>query len=163
MKLKLIKAADFNKLTNAQKRVAIARDVLARINAKLIKPKDGIFFSNKYDIEDGKTTVKTFVNKTQCSVCAKGALFCSWVGNFNNFDKEDLWHVNEELGEKFPEELLNIFGRVMLDSIEYNFEGCHYDWICKEAVALGSKYGYCHNLEAIMENIIDNNGEFVID
>jgi len=166
MKLQLINKTEFNKLSAAQKRVAIAKDVLLRIKKKNIKQYQGDFFLNKEDIFeelDEKDSIQDAINSSQCEVCAKGALVCSWVGNFNKVKKEDIesFEVNLVFEDAAPKGLVKLFGRDMLDSIEYNFEGEDYAWTSHNALRKGYNKKYNNNLRAIMQNIIENEGKFI--
>ncbi len=167
--------AEFDSLSIKEKRIAICKDVIARIDGENIVPCHGVFWPNKvpnaYDMSFAEEkeykeeiTVKDRINGEPCKVCAKGALFCSWVGNFNEVSWSAANQSNMEeiakLNTAAPE-LVTIFGRVMLDNIEAAFEKQAYRWhydrleTLKYAVAFD---GY--TLRDIMQYIIDNNGTF---
>jgi len=164
--MKLIDKKTFKSLTAAQKRVEIAKDVLLRIKKKMVSPTVGQFFTNLDDVIGGldwKDSVQEAINNSQCEVCAKGALVCSWVGNFNRVKKKDVvgFDIDLRYEDSFPKSLVKLFGRDMLDCIENNFEGMDYGWASKEASKRGIHPKYCGNLAAIMKNIIKNNGTFI--
>ena len=182
MKL-LLNKEKFDTLSINEKRVAICKDVLERIELKLIKPHQGEFIINRYDLEDIDHTPQQAFNTKTCEPCAKGALFCSWVGNFNKvgWDWDEFYTSTYDLRESYygyPQELKDIFGRMMLDNIEAAFEQAlfcwHYDHRHDEStVHEGEKYALWfqdeeeettpeYRLTKIMENIISNNGEFIV-
>lgn len=176
MKLKLLNKEEFDKLTNPEKRVAIAKDVIARIDANLIKPFSGSLFANRDSVFKMDSTPQENFNNKKCEVCAKGALMCSWIGNFNEYDHWQVAAMDYGLDTKdntYPVELLDIFGREMLDDIEAAFEGfvyCwHYDYEKYKKILFVRDYDlecdktYQHNMKGIMQNIIDNNGEFIFE
>ena len=90
---------------------------------------------------------------------------CSWVGNFDNCDFDSILGFGERLGRygSYPKELLDIFGRKMLDNIEAAFETFSYSWHFdrqeSHKYTLGFERG---DLKSIMEYIIANDGEFPI-
>ncbi len=178
--LQLLKKEDFEKLGQMEKRVAIARDVIARISAGKIKAEQGYLFNNKsvLEREEGQKSLQTIFNENTCEVCAKGGLICSWVGNFNKYNNLDMFDQNI-LSNHYPVELIEIFGRKLLDAIEACFEGQTYSWhdgefnefICKFVdencdkiiKTLYNKYKSNSNrLKAIMKNIIDNGGSLQV-
>jgi hypothetical protein len=162
--LNLLNKSYFNALTRNYQRVAICMDVIARLNAEKILPHSGNFFNNR-NIIAGYTrlTVQESINTNTCEVCAKGALFCSWVGNFNNVEREGLERVSEvadDLTRVVPE-LVAIFGQEMLDQIEAAFEGETYCWHYDQyATRQYAKAFDGFDLKHIMQYIIDNRGEF---
>jgi len=162
--MKLLNKDEFDKLSQNEKRIAICRDVIARIDALKIRPSHGIFFGDKEEVyEKVSVPVQEQINNNACSVCAKGAIFCSWVGNFNNVDHTQLRGTFEEIytWDRYVPELVDIFGREMLDNIEAAFEGDAYNWHYDRDVTIHYAcdfYGY--DLRGIMEYIIANGGEF---
>lgn len=162
--MKLLNKEEFDKLTQNEKRVAICRDVIARIDAQKIQPNHGYFFNGKEEVyENVSVPVQEQINNTTCSVCAKGAIFCSWVGNFNNVDHTELKYANEDVytWDRHVPELMDIFGREMLDNLEAAFEGDVYNWHYDGDVTRHyARAFYDYDLRGIMEYIIANGGEF---
>lgn len=167
MELELINKVDFDKLSNAEKRVAICKDVLARIAASKIRPNSGSFW--KYgptDFDSYGDSMQKRVNDGECAVCAKGALFCSWVGNFNEVKIDAFELVADELPDtdemvRVVPELVEIFGQQMLDNIEAVFEKETYYW--SEDQHENQNYIDAFDdftLEDIMKYIIANGGDF---
>jgi hypothetical protein len=163
--LKPLNKIEFDKLSINEKRIAICRDVIARINSSNIQPIYGEFFQNRRDygeVED-KETVQKMINNGKCLVCAKGALFCSWVGNFNNVDHwqfDRTYDEVESLRNSVPE-LVDIFGGEMLDNIEAAYESDTYCWHYDTSITKLYSVAFAeYSLSDIMQYIIDNNGEF---
>src|SRR5687767_4934603 len=76
----------FDRMTPAQKRVAIAKDVLKHIRSKWLKPTHGEYFnvpgvrSFYPDGQDVRAIIKSF---SSCRVCAIGACFSAAVNRFD--------------------------------------------------------------------------------
>lgn len=162
--MKLIDKIEFDKLTQNEKRVAICNDVIARIDAENIIANHGQFFINSDTIYMRESIpVQEQINKIACHVCAKGAIFCSWVGNFNNVTHDQLQNTYEDtssLNRQVPE-LIEIFGEEMLDNIEAAFEGESYCWHYDEYETQRYADAFAdYKLRDIMEYIVTNNGEF---
>lgn len=131
----LLNEVEFNKLSLNEKRMAIAKDVIVRIN-------NSNFFEERGQILQGDVMrycdidPKDAINTKECDVCARGALLCSWIGNFNNVKWNDLLNLNSSTSRPdatysstaFPSQLLEVFDQVMLDNIEAAFECCTFDW-----------------------------------
>lgn len=175
MKIKLINKEEFAALTPAQKRVAIAKDVLERIKLRLIIPYSGQFIKNKDNVvenNESECTPQEFFNQKSCEACAKGSIFDSWVGNFNKVSWESVQDIDQCIhnGSDYPKELLKVFGSTMLDNIEAAFEEAVYSWHQNKKQAEKFKYFFDQEtdldseekLTQIMGNIIKNNGKFII-
>jgi len=180
--------AVFNKMTPAQKRVAIAKDVLSQIRSKKITPKHLEYYQNKaaerkklcsaIKSAEPNSELRDVLKKVpSCNVCARGAIFVSAIKLFNNFAVKKLGNVDED----FPidtDSIFSIGGRYFSKKqallIEVAFEGridvLDYD----ERDALSNDqydaavdfYKSFKNAKdrmvGIMKNIIKNKGEFVI-
>jgi hypothetical protein len=172
----LLKPIEFDRLSLNEKRVAIAKDVITRINNSNLIEIRGQIIGNYIElpmIDDPRDEI----NEETCEVCARGAVLCSWIGNFNNVGWEELNKIgeascanNDNSSTVFPTALLDVFDRVMLDNIEAAFEASVYDWHYDEvetqkyvdAFARENEYGnaeYASIIE-LMEWIIKNEGEF---
>jgi len=169
---KLINKKEFDTLTKTEKIKAICQDVIDRLKAKNIIASTGNFLSYTYKVD--KNTINSFNNSNEyCEVCAKGALFCAWVGNFNEFS--GVASFNNRFTEyedfdfsKIPG-LLEIFGQKLLDKIEIAFElnqklAWIYDLDMEEKdnlVDYFENFDVDHErLIAIMEHLVDNDGKF---
>lgn len=164
--MNLLNKTDFDALAPYEQRIAICKDVIDRINAQKILPNHGNFFINQDSVvsySDRSLTVQESINTKPCKTCAKGALFCSWVGNFNNVERDGLERVNEvttSMNNIVPE-LVAIFGRKMLDNIEAAFEFEAYCWHYDEHATYEYAKAFAgYDLKSIMQYIVDNGGEF---
>jgi hypothetical protein len=162
--MNLLNKTDFDALSPNEQRAAICKDVITRLNAQKLIPNHGNFFINRDSVvSDSALTVQESINTTPCQACAKGALFCSWVGNFNNVDRDGLERVYEvtiSMANIVPE-LVDIFGREMLDNIEAAFESQGYHWHYSEYATHEYAVAFqAYNLKGIMQYIVDNGGEF---
>lgn len=134
----------FEKATTLQKRVLIAKDVLARISFNQYKPKTSIWLrinpAHISSSEEQDSVQKMIVKEgIECKVCAMGGLAASCIG-FNNsvtisedFNTDNPHHyttIDEELHlaellhgakeDKF--QLIAIFGKTEIEKIEMTFE-----------------------------------------
>jgi hypothetical protein len=168
-------------MTEAEKRVVIAHDCIIRIHAEQIKAHPNQFFANLEDFKDfnGSDSIKESINNCEavptCEVCAKGGLFLSIVGRVNNFTFEEIWGDND-LDSDEHTELLNYFSARQLAYIELAFEddqhldydedGEPIDFTDEEFSKAHIFYESLENpndrLIVICENIINNNGEFIL-
>lgn len=160
--IQLIDQKAFNALSTYQKRVAICKDVIERMENKLLSPKTQIFFTDKfYPAWEAAVTPQEYINTHACNVCAKGAIMCSWVGNFNKYNKAEVYRFSELVhiaDASYPVELIEIFGKNLLDTIESAFEG-YGTSILRTFPRRDSK----EMLHDIMTNIIKNNGKMILN
>ncbi len=110
----------FLKLTKRQQRVAIAEDVLARLNAKLLIAQAGTFVEVVGSFT--RSATKEVLNSNQCHACAKGALVCAWLGTMNEHTVSD-FSLDSEVTSPGHDELLATFGKSLYDALERLFEG----------------------------------------
>lgn len=188
--MKLLDPKEFGKLTKLEKRVAIARDVVARLNAKKLRalPLE-IFSSNTTYLRNGSTGLQNAINSNTCEACAKGALCISYIGNFNHYENlmfsPQLYNV--DITDEYPKELLDIFGKKLLDVIEIAFESRVFRYTNKVFVNTEDDYWYLgedrskpacqaipiinefkdiknanRRMKVIFQNIIDNGGKLKI-
>jgi hypothetical protein len=172
---KPLSATRFKRLSAAQRRVAIARDIIARIDASLLMAGEGtlgmdtrMLLTNAEDSAD----VRRRINRTQCEGCAKGAVFLSWVGTLDSVPPERC-DVYADLIEEFPKDLVGTFGPRLLHAIEIAYEG----WTdgthgighqtSKALVAAlytpnDVRWSATTRLKGIMENLIANKGKLVV-
>jgi hypothetical protein len=183
---------EFLQASPAKKRMILAQDVLDRIDIGQLKPDrlgstvqmvtknhytDGgyddvylAYYSNK-DVSIKESLQNPTV---QCQVCAKGGMFLSLIGRVNEFTWRDFSpFTNHNLPPQ--QKLLEIFSERMLAAIEAAFEGgTHVDvdllgrllWVETDHFEFNRYYCNYDNsndrLKAICENIIQNEGSFVI-
>jgi|SRR6185369_5172464 len=178
----------FGKLSKAEKRVAIAKDVLKWIKTGVAKAETGTYFRiPQLDGDEGINSelfgnleLRDIIEKNQlkCTVCAKGAIFLSSLMKRNNFTLNMLSSYGEVRGQECCDRVSDIFTRTQLDLIEDAFEGTYET---SDGVDYWNTYddGYSNKdkaikkfyekyttdegrLVAIMNNIIKNKGEFVL-
>lgn len=153
------KNLEFASLSNAEKRVQIAKDVLAQLALKKIQPEQGAYVESS----NGET----------CQACALGALFvCTAVRTGNKLEDVVLDAASDDYFgfDHIREQLSPLFSEAQLGKIERAFEG----WGAGDEPSDTNKYGSlmteAYNdgissprvrMERIMRNIIANNGTFV--
>lgn len=95
-KVKQPKQIDPKTLTAAERRVLIAKDVIAALNTKRMRARtnSGSFERNPYvDVKLTATTLQEDARKAlakPCIVCAKGAALIACVDRFNKVKLQDL-------------------------------------------------------------------------
>lgn len=159
--------ARFRKMTAAEKRVAIAQDVIAWVKAGALVPSEGGYVcpSNGYfaGMADRETQLRD-VNLGQCEVCAVGALFLAKAVRF------DACTVGDWRSGQFHDNLTDHFSEEQIALIECAFECCRMgpfynlpsDEDSGDALAFYRRYRTDKGrLIAIMQNIIDHDGQFV--
>lgn len=169
---------DFDEQDDWVKRVTIAQDVIAQIKAKRYSPKQGRYINKESLTQNDELSgsiKENFEKIDNCKVCGIGACFLSIVKYKNNVNFEDVQvgFIQFVHNEKFRKLLLSIFSYSQLRTIEYAFE-CGINttyrtvededidlFLKAKATCFGQKYYYDDSrLLAIMENIVDNRGEF---
>jgi hypothetical protein len=127
----------FEQANPAVKRMMIAQDVLDRITIKQLRPKTQHLINHILPNLNHNDSILDTLNKEKysCNVCAKGALFLSYVGRVNNFEWSmcDLgtWHGGAEMIK-----LREIFSEYQLSLIETAFEGRVYVYQDREGLPL---------------------------
>lgn len=166
---------------NRQMCVKIAKDVLAQLRLKRFRATPGTYVKinskevDKLCMGDDVTKLdavmessfKEFFKRDKqvtCQVCALGAAFVSMVNIENECSVEEV--MNEE--QMWPR-LEKYFGRANIDLMETAFECSSYqnadsDISCELLEAAsdwGSRYdNNTERMQAIMRNVIRNNGDF---
>lgn len=178
---------DFKKLTKAEKRVAIAQDVIAQIRAKKYVPETGAYvtFRNNCELEEDDSIQKNF-DKVSCNVCAIGSMFMSNVKFTNKFS---MYEVNNMDGTEQADILKKYFNLKDLALIEFVFEDWNvddynyindWDHTYNVGIAYGEKVSIkeikrietaqrlfkgkdqTDRLLKVMKHIIKNNGKLVL-
>lgn len=152
----------FEKLSRSQKRVLIAKDALAQLNAEAYRSTQGCYVrpANGSCLTANTQLREQLPDIGPCRVCARGALFLSAIRKANNFvlpaDATSL--VDEDLHEVED----RYWTRKELANIEAAFEG--WDEPETKTHRFHIKNGGAANptgvLRAILKNIIKNNGNF---
>ena len=153
----------FRKLTKAQQRVAIAKDVISQVNAEKILA-SSTYFSwgdasfNEEKVADANLDMSECVSQVQCEVCGIGSLFVGAVRladklKFADFDSSWSGCRGQEadyLAQWFDDKQLNL----VEDYFERNnrSEG--------EDSPIYGEESDDKRLIMIMENIVSNKGRF---
>lgn len=176
----------FNSLTPEQKRIEIAKDVIVNLKSQIIIPQTGTYlgYNNRPKNIELNESLQKHLPLIQCEVCAVGSLLISNVKYNNNFNIGDYSNIS-----KIADTLLEFFDKKQLILIECAYEGFGWNEMGDEAIELDnglfadegediSMYDittseidaaneFYHNYDdtnirliSIMQNIIDNNGEF---
>ncbi len=183
-KKKVMTVEEFEALPIAKQRVLVAKDVIAQIQAKRYSACTGAYVYDiefKNDVCTKKQDVKdNFNNIEKCEVCALGGLVMSLTKYKNKLTFGDI----EKLGsnKKATKLLTSVFIPEQLVMIESAFEEDNSAGYWSSRI-LGTKkldkmntekyeqwasdkeigyYQHDERLVAIMQNLIDNKGEFVI-
>ncbi len=162
----------FQKMSDAEKRVAVAKDVLEQLAAGKYLASAGTYFSTKSldkaeemygDDRARKPTmdrdVRTMLQTEKCEVCARGACFASVVRFQNGVKLGDI--VNGDVDTSTPD----YFTDNQLEIIESAFEiwnrgdrPGNYNW---SDLWRWKQLSSADRMSAIMENIVANEGTFV--
>lgn len=175
----------------AANRVLIAKDVLRQLAGR-IKPSEGVYFRFDLELDSikdsdlDKELCNLYANEP-CEVCALGALFVGALDTLDDLKANQL--ANARRGP-YAEEILRYLGRYfdqeqlyMIEIVferwdkSYGLDDDERDFIVrgypmsKENVMAASRYGRSgemrflnaeQRMREIMQNIIDNDGTFVI-
>jgi hypothetical protein len=171
----------FQELSPAQKRVAIAKDVIAQVKMKKIVGKEGsyIIFEGKELVFEDNFEVPL---KQDCEACAVGSVFlsmCRLTGKKNHEVKEwdeDYDNRKSFAFKAFKRSLMPYFSIIQLSMIEAAFEKEFTDYNHKQGVSerpidiellsASKNFGQeiqddTERLVTIMKNIVDNKGCFI--
>lgn len=170
-----------------QKRMLIAKDVIAQIKAKRFKPtagtwvrtkmKNGAYLAVEEKFDGNESMRELFIGKRipACDCCALGAMFMSCTTynegtTVDDFEREMDWDFEERvLNKTLSNGLTNFFSVEQLQLIETAFEGGDGAFMVKKGDLAAQKAASWYEdlsrddkrMIAIMENIIANNGTFV--
>lgn len=164
----------FAKMNKFEKRVALAKDVLASLKAKRYIAEAGTYVSiyEKGEYKDISSVNISELNNTgvECTVCAIGSLFLS------NKKQQAGKKLTDADGSIMSKSLRGIFTEKEMRMLEYMFEGEDVGnlfhgvktTLAKDMDSFYEKYNPHGNsdydektLKAIMNNIIRNNGNFI--
>lgn len=148
------------KMTKAQMRVAVAKDVIAQVKIHNMTGQRGVYLKKRIlhrhvglDLQD------VIRDEPKCTVCAIGGAFISTVRLFDEFKVESFhvarnWTIDDS---EMRKRLAGIFEFKQLGLIESAFEG--------HLVGLGVLYTRILDdsarLTVIMRNIVRNKGRFI--
>lgn len=163
--------ARFAKMTKVQKRVAIAKDALAAIKAKVYVAEEGTYCNvpaletlRRYGkADDAKLAEQLRDNMPQCECCAVGALFLSKARMADKVTVSDYLDTPDYWAQLEP-----YFKCDQLDLMEAAFEvedisRCRNMDAAERAMKFGVRYELPRDrLVAILNNVVKNNGKFVV-
>jgi hypothetical protein len=181
----------FEKMEPNEKRIAIAKDVIAQLNSEKFLAAESCYLSFEGDSATEEAFKKAMSKATeetefrdilkkvpQCEVCARGAMFASAVRLFNDFNVGAMRKCEEDGGDSSPSYVSiktvekRYFSKLQVGLIELAFEG-ESNISNETSHAVDSKEGpdalrmfdfypdVASRMIAIMQNIIDNGGKFV--
>lgn len=174
---------EFEAASPAEKRIMIAKDAIEQIEAGQYIARQGVYLQN--DDEDGKNWINSGTKSlygvdlqkwledsdNKCRVCAKGAIFASCIRYTDDYSPEtEIIKITRSTvgAHKEIDRLAEYFREGQLELIEIAFEG---DIIGSRTISFAEiesakdfYLGYgsdMKRLKAILDNIIDNGGEFI--
>jgi hypothetical protein len=166
------------RMTKAQMRVAIAKDVLTQIKLKKLEPTSGVYLDKSFVLREDDDISKQVLQqlpKKNCAVCAVGACFVSSLKLFNKYEPSDGygWRLfgNERVKissySMRSDQLAKHFSYKQLDVIEAAFERSN-EYSYRDQPMSEKKVGNFSRkyktdtdlMVAIMKNIIKNKGLF---
>lgn len=171
----------FESLTPSEKRVQIARDVLAQLATKRLIATPGVWLAGKHEDDElfsGKDVEKnpelqSILNKSkQCTGCALGGMFMCAVERADKLKLTDLSDGAKESGVPDMPDVFKymrrFFSNEQLEQIETAFE--QGDGACSADDDYDNEYSgwlpeSCspsERMRLIMENIVVNKGRFVV-
>lgn len=180
---------NFQKMKPEEKRIAIAKDVIAQLKAKRYKARTGQYLTvkpskNSMPSNNKEQLIGVLCDvDTKCNCCARAAIFASAVSNFNNYKFKEAseyrfesFFADSVYDKQFDFSSEDIegterkyFNPKQIEMIETCFEMDEEfsysltEQIASAAVAYGKSMGNAEKrMIGIMENIIKNKGEFVI-
>jgi hypothetical protein len=142
------------KMTCAQRRVAIAKDVIRSINAYGMRAACGDYLRSEHlkgsAAKEFEDCTRSDARKIQsnCTVCAVGALVLSKIAKFDDATWGDI--VDIAIHSASPSTMQGSFSSLQLQCIEDAFE---LHWV--KLFPLPED-----RMLAIMQNIVDNKGDF---
>jgi hypothetical protein len=174
-----------NNLSRREMRIEIAKDAVAQIRSGKMKVSTGNYFSfNTHEVNPESQVCEVLKTKT-CEVCALGSMFASSVNKYNDLVVNQLWiySANDTVNlsrDTTVRRLSKYFDIHQLNLIEYFFErrnvldelwpaisvALHRQHAPIDIQKLINHYfsdSYATNsLIKILQNIIANDGDFVI-
>lgn len=161
----------FAALSPAEKRVAVAKDVIAQLDAKKIIAQAGTYVSitpaanEIVSIEPDDELQAVFAGRV-CDACALGSLFICAVAKLDDCTADSV-QFGQHYGADFymrddPYEYLGqFFDEDQLHDIERVFEG-YGGWTDDDTESHLISDDENERLRVIMRNIIDSNGDFTL-
>ncbi len=163
-------------MTKKQKQVQLAKDVIAQLRAKRFTARTGAYaildkfadakFSKALETQ-AEIEMRPIVRASKkCRVCAQGALVVAAIDRFNQCKLGQWDSLNDVAGDYDGELVGRFFSEQQIKNIEAAFEGYAADIWSSNADGTAWKRAYRNHsdrMDAIMRNIIANNGTFDIE
>lgn len=164
---------EFESLPLNIQQIKIAQDVLEQVKLGKYLAKQRVYVQFDWieveDITVGEDVQSTLHLLPTCEVCAYGSMMLSAIRfkNSVNWDENALYYgCISQSNFRYTKPLKELFNEGQLTLIENAFEGWDEDEEAVEDSAIMTFYHKFDNptarLIAIMENLITNNGEFVL-
>jgi len=168
----------WEEMTRVERRIALAKDVIEQVKTRQFNVRVGFSYVGFLDAAGSRKNPITIGDRSQpipkgdlkrikktCGVCARGALMLSKIEQFNHVSYGDLESGNFSnftgCGAGDTTAILNeAFTDYELRMIERAFEKIGPDGDAHKAFG-ESFYGGSERLVGIMQNIIDNGGDFM--
>ncbi len=155
----------FKKMTPAQKRVQIARDVIAQLRAGQFEAQQGVYVDSNFRLKDSDLTkqLSDILPKVpKCTVCGIGSAFLCAISRADNMTVEDATEGNYGStvgveGDTAYDYLRAFFSTKQLNAIENAFEQNHYLYGGDFAEDVDDDN---ERLRLIWENVVVNKGRF---
>lgn len=178
----------FEALSPADKRVAIARDVLAQLSTKRLVPRTGVWLAGanmeklytKSDVDKNPELQSLLATKKECTGCALGGMFLCAVeaaddlklgelSDVKNYQRQMKLSPEKRVysyidggveGEDAFKYLRKFFSQAQLEAIESAFERGNGSETHESAAFADDEERSSERMRLIMENIIANKGTF---
>lgn len=170
--------AAFEEMSRREKRVQIAKDVIAAIRTEVLRAshqgylhastKESMYFLEHDPVLSADAELQDVLSDKQCTVCAIGSVFVAAVTRCDDLTVQDavpmycvstprLNHISKDVMTDY---LAGIFSRDELDRIENAYEGFgRYRTVNEEMSKYPGKNSNTRLIN-IMKNIIRNEGDF---
>lgn len=164
---------DFDKLSKAEQRVLIAKDLIARLKARRIVALQGTYVRALigYGLipkgANDETDLREVLAKKKCRACEIGGLFLCALDRHDKLTVGDSYNLNgDHLGDgNFEREYLRQwFSKTTLTNVEAAFEGweAYIGYNKSDFSKTMPKAKPAQRMREICENIIRNNGTFKV-
>lgn len=163
-------------MTAQEKRISLAKDVIAQLEAKCITAMNSQYCNIQFAEElDETLQVNQVLDKvTSCDVCLKGALFITDVINRNHCTIGEVGNEKVSWNRVISKRFADVFTQDQLDLMEVAFEGDIVQegdylgtWIEPTDIGQAALDFYDSNknpdimIIEILQNLIENDGEFI--
>lgn len=163
----------FEEMTREERKVAVCKDVLSRLDVMQVTSGSYVDSDNEYDCEHDAVVTPSECDMLfeACEVCARGALLLGRVAVFNKLTWGEIGLVGDHTITASDSDTTNgldgIFTYYELCELETAFElGMNLYVLGGDAYDAARNFGHLYpdpkdRLRAILENVIQNNGNFV--